>query len=139
MRVVLDTNILISAFVFPGGAPEAVYRLAIERQVDLVTSPSLLSEFGGVLAEKFGWQPAMAGAAVAQVTRIAIVVRPSRTIHVVADDPTDDRVLEAALEGSAEIIVSGNRHLLRLRRWEGVRIVGAADLLEEMGATPDEG
>ena len=138
MRVVLDTNILISAFVFPGGAPEAVYRLGIERKVELVTSPALLSEFGRVLAEKFGWQPAMAEAAVAQVSRIAIVVRPSRTIHVVADDPTDDRVLEAALEGSAEIIVSGDRHLLRLGRWEGVRIVSAPHLLDELSTAPDE-
>lgn len=47
MRAVFDANVLISAFIFPGGAPEAAYRAAIERRVQLVTSPALLAEFGG--------------------------------------------------------------------------------------------
>lgn len=139
MRVVVDTNILISAFVFPGSAREAVYRLVIERKVELVTSPALLAEFGRVLSEKFGWGPAMIEAAVAQVSQIATLVRPSRTDQVVAADPTDDRVLEVAVEGSAEVVVSGNQHLLRLGGWEGVRIVSAPHLLGELGMAPAEG
>jgi putative PIN family toxin of toxin-antitoxin system len=49
VRAVLDTNVLISAFVFPGGTPEAVYRLALEGQLEIGTSRSLLAEFGRVL------------------------------------------------------------------------------------------
>ncbi len=60
MRIVLETDVLISAFVFPGGAPEDVYRLAIERSVDLVTSPPLLAEFGRILSDKFGWESTVA-------------------------------------------------------------------------------
>lgn len=139
MRAVLDTNILISAFVFPGGAPESVFRLAVERRLELVTSPALLAEFGRALADTFGWEPSMAGTAVAQVLRIGAVARPSTTLNVVADDPADDRMLEAAHEGGADIVVSGDRHLQRLGRWEDVRIVTAPNLLAELGVTSGDG
>lgn len=136
MRVVLDTNILISAFVFPGGAPEGVYRSALEGGLVLVTSPALLAEFGRVLPPKFGWEPARAREAVAHVARNTTVVRPTMTLHVVGDDPSDDRVLEAAAAGKADAIVSGDRHLLRLRTWEGIEILRPA-ALERLGAAPD--
>lgn len=135
MRVVLDTNILISAFVFPGGAPEAVYRAALEGRITLITSPALLAEFGRVLSDKFGWDGRMVQEAVAQVARIGEVVRPTAAVRVIADDPPDDRVLEAAVTGDAVTIVSGDRHLLRLGEWRGVRIEKAAPFLERLQIT----
>ena len=135
MRAVLDTNILISAFVFPGGTPETVYRGALEGRFELVTSPPLLAELGRVLGDKFGWEGPMAETAVAQVARIGTVVRPRRTVSVIDEDPADDRVLEAAAEGGADVIVSGDRHLLQLRKWHGIRIVRAKAFLDEVGVT----
>lgn len=137
MRVVLDTNVLISAFVFPGGAPEFVYRAAIGRRVQLVTSPPLLAEFGRVLSEKFDWEPAQVEEGVGQITRIGTVVRPQRRLSVVADDPDDDRALEAAVAGDADAIVSGDRHLLRLGRWEGIPILTVPALLAELDLEPE--
>jgi putative PIN family toxin of toxin-antitoxin system len=133
VRAVLDTNILISAFVFPGGAPETVYRGALAGRYELVTSPSLLAELGRVLGDKFGWEPSVAEAAVTQVARVGTVVRPRERLAVIADDPADDRVLEAATEGGAEVIVSGDRHLLRLSEWRGVEIVRAAAFVGRIG------
>ena len=132
MKAVFDTNILISAFVFPGGVPEALYRAALERRITLITSPPLLAEFGRVLVEKFGWDPVRSEDAVAQVARIGEVVRPAETVEVVAEDPADDRVLEAAAAGHANLIVSGDRHLLNLKAWQGVEIVKAAALQERL-------
>jgi putative PIN family toxin of toxin-antitoxin system len=132
VRVVLDTNILISAFVFPGGAPELLYRAALERRITLITSPTLLAEFGRELSEKFGWDPSRVQEAVAQVARIGDVVRPDETVHVIEDDPADDRVLEAAAAGRAEVIVSGDRHLVRLGEWRGVRVAKAATFLGDL-------
>ena len=131
MRVVLDTNILISAFIFPGGPPEAVYRLVLEGRVELVTSRPLLIELGRVLTEKFDWDSSRADEVVAQVARLAQVVRPTETVREIAADPSDDRVLEAAAEGGAEVIVSGDRHLLRLGTWRAVRIEPAAKFLTQ--------
>lgn len=132
MRVVLDTNVLVSAFVFPGGTPEVVYRLALEGRIELVTSPPLLAEFGRVLTEKFAREVHAVREAVAQVSSVGLVVRPSERLEVITDDPDDDRVLEAAAEGSAESIVSGDRHLLRLGEWSGIRIVSPSVLLIEL-------
>lgn len=132
MKVVLDTNILISAFVFPGGSPEDVFRAALEGRVELVTSPPLLAEFARVLSSKFGWEPAMAQEAVVQVARIGTVVRPKERISEIADDPDDDRVLEAASAGGAEVTVSGDRHLLDLRNWRGIRIERAGPFLRKL-------
>jgi putative PIN family toxin of toxin-antitoxin system len=133
MRIVADTNVLISAFVFPGGPPESVVRAAIEGRLELVTSPALLAEFGRVLTERFGWEPAKVEQAVALVVRHAHVVRPRHRVTVVTDDPSDDRVLEAAAEGRAHIVVSGDRHLLRLRAWNEIRILTPRNLVVELG------
>jgi len=131
LRVVLDTNVLISAFIFPGGAPEAVYRLVLEGRVEAASSITLLAEFGRVLAEKFGWEASRAEEATAQIARIAVLVSPSETVHEIKTDPADDRVLEAAAEAGAAVIISGDRHLLRLGSWRGIRILVPSAFIAE--------
>jgi len=131
VRIVLDTNVLISAFVFPGGAPELVYRLVLEERVELVTTPALLAEFARILTTKFAWDGDAAEEAVRQVARVARVVEPSEPIHEIKADPPDDRVLEAAVAGKAEAIVSGDRHVLRLGRCRDVRILKPAEFLSD--------
>jgi len=134
MRAILDTNVLISAYVFPGGRPEAVYRLALEGQLEIGTSRTLLAELGRVLGQKFGWMPDRVEAAVAQVARIAAVVEPGETVRVVTADPADDRVLEAARAFGAAVIVSGDRHLLDLGTWSGIEIISPAELIARRSA-----
>jgi uncharacterized protein len=133
VKVVVDTNVLISALVFPGGVPEQVYRLAIEGGITLVTSPPLLAELGRVLTEKFGWQDVYLRAALAQIVRIGEIVEPVERVSVIADDPDDDRVLEAAQTAGAAVIVSGDRHLLSLGRWEEIAILSPAEFLATLG------
>jgi len=134
MRAILDTNVLISAYIFPGGRPEAVYRLALEGQLEIGTSRTLLAELGRVLGQKFGWMPDRVEAAVAQVARIAAVVEPGETVRVVTADPADDRVLEAARAFGADVIVSGDRHLLDLGTWSGIEIISPAELIARRSA-----
>ncbi len=134
MKAILDTNVLISAYVFPGGTPEAVYRLALERRLEIGTSLPLLAEFGRVLGDKFGWTPDRVEAAVGQVARIASVVEPGETVRVVKADPTDDRALEAARAFDTEVIVSGDRHLLDLGVWNQIDIVSPAELITRWDA-----
>lgn len=136
MKVVFDTNVLISAFIFPGGAPEAAFRLVLEGHVELITTPPLLSELARVLTDKFGWDVSRAQEAVGLVIRAATVVTPTRAIAEILEDPSDDRVLEAAQEGAVDLIVSGDKHLLKLRTWEGVRIVDPSALKDEFGQLP---
>jgi uncharacterized protein len=131
VRVVADTNVLVSALIFPGGPPETFYRLALEGRIDLVTSRPLLTELGRVLTEKFGWQPEQAEQAVAQVIRLAELVDPDEAISEIRADPADNRVLEAATAGNAAAIVSGDQHLLALGAWRGISIQTPAGFVAE--------
>jgi len=134
MKAILDTNVLISAYVFPGGRPEVVYRLALEGRLEIGTSRTLLAELGRVLGQKFGWIPDRVEAAVAQMTRIAAVVEPSEVVQVIRADPLDDRVLEAARAFDADVIVSGDRHLLDLGTWSEIEIISPAEFIVRWNA-----
>ncbi len=131
MKVVVDTNVLVSALVFPGGVPEQVYRLAIEGRITLVTSPPLLAELGRVLTEKFAWQDDHVRAALTQIVRIGEIVEPDERVSVIVADPDDDRVLEVASASGATLIVSGDRHVLGLGRWGEVAILDPAGFLAD--------
>jgi putative PIN family toxin of toxin-antitoxin system len=129
LKVVADTNVLVSALIFPGGAPETVYRLALEGRIELITSRPLLVELGRVLTAKFGWDAVSAEEAVAELIRIAHLVEPQQPIAEIESDSTDNRVLEAASAGGADAIVSGDRHLLALGSWRGIAIEAPASFL----------
>jgi uncharacterized protein len=129
VRLVVDTNVLVSALIFPGGAPEGVYRLALEGRVELVTSRPLLAELGRVLTAKFGWAPERSEAEIAELVQVAEIVAPQHKLAEIEADPADNRVLEAATEGRAEAIVSGDRHLLALEQWRGVVVQTPAAFL----------
>ena len=132
MRVVADTNVLVSALIFPGGSPEAVYRLVLERRMELVSSRPLLAELARVLTDKFGWKPDRAEEAVAQLVRLAEIVEPTEAVSEIEADPADNRVLEAAAEAGADAIVSGDRHLLALGSWHGISIETPASFLADL-------
>jgi uncharacterized protein len=128
MRVVFDTNVFISAFVTPASQGERAFLLAHQRRFDLYTSVSILTETAGRLRRKFDQDEDDIRQALRQISRVAVVVKPSRTITVVADK-ADNRILECAIEAGADLVVTGDRHLLRLRQFEGIPIVRLADFL----------
>jgi len=128
MRVVFDTNIFISAFITAGGRGEADYLKAVNGEVELVTSVPILTELAAKLRGKFHWEDDQIKAAVRHVAAVAAVVKPVERLAVLADEP-DNRILECALESRAELIVTGDRHLLELARYEGTDIVSLAAFL----------
>jgi putative PIN family toxin of toxin-antitoxin system len=91
-RVVLDTNVYISAYGF-GGLPARLLRAAILSEFALVTSPALLAEVGRVLSDRLEFDSERTEATIMQIARIATIVRPTERLSVVADE-SDDRVLE---------------------------------------------
>lgn len=133
--VVLDTNVLVSAFGWEG--PERrLYRLARDGSLRAASSPELLTELERVLSyPKFGLNTAEIDAITREVNSTSSVVAPNRKIQAVPEDPSDDRVLECAVAADAEWIVSGDQHLLALESFEGIPIVGTATLLERLGRT----
>lgn len=126
-RVVLDTSVYISAYGF-GGRPAEVLRAAITGEYALLTSPAVLAEVADKLYTVLGFDDEHVRAAIMQLSRIAEVVRPEARLTVVSDDP-DNRILECATEGAADVTVSGDHHLLDLGAYHGIRIIRPADML----------
>ena len=124
LRVVLDTNVYISAFTRSRGASFQTWIAARDRRYHLLTSPPIIQEIAGVLRrQKFHTRDQDIAALVKQIARVAEIILPALTLEVIQEDPPDNRILECAVEGRANLIVSGNKHLKRLKDFEGIPIV----------------
>jgi putative PIN family toxin of toxin-antitoxin system len=132
IRVTVDTNVLVSATVFPRGKPFQLLDLAREGKVELAVSDAILNEVADVLARKFHLPPEDVAEARRRLQANAINVAPIVKLEVIKEDPADNRILECALSAGSEYIVSGDKDLLRLKRYETISIVTVADFLALM-------
>ena len=114
--VAADTNVLVSAIQF-GGKPKQLLDLAVDGHVDLAISEAILEETLRVLKDKFQRTPEELRETDKQLRVLGRVVTPTESINAVDVDPSDNRVLECAVAGDAENIVSGDKHLLALGRF----------------------
>lgn len=132
MRLVLDTNTVVSGLLWDK-APSHLIRVGLDKRVELFTSQALILELEDVLPRrKFGRRVAASGFTIAElVARYALLapVMVPAVIARVSADPDDDHVLACALGAQADLIVSGDRHLLDLKAYQGIPIVSAAEAL----------
>ena len=122
MRVVFDTNILVSALVFPGGQGDAALRRIIDGMDQLVMSKAILDELLEVLGRKFARDAEELAHVALFVFELAMVVAPKRRLRVVKDDP-DNRILECAIAGRAEAIMTGDKALIALKNFKNIPVV----------------
>ena len=129
MRVVLDTNVIISGLNFPGNE-RLVLELALRGRFELCLSPFILNEASGVLRRKFDWDATRASQAVSALSAAATIIEPQRLPEEIAGGHADNRVLECAAAASADYLVTGDRrHLLPIGEFRGARIVNARSFL----------
>ena len=126
LRVVLDTNVYISAFSYQYGAPFGTWLQAIEGRYALLISPPIVAEIAGVLRRKLLWHDARIIRVVKFISRVAEIVTPKAPLRVIEDE-ADNRILECAITGRADLIVSGDRHLSRLKSFRGIGIIRPVD------------
>ena len=122
MKVVFDSNILVSALVFPGGRGEAALARIVDERDQLILSKAILDETLGVLARKFARDPEELARVAVFLNDLCRTVKPRHQLEVLEDDP-DNRVLECAVSGRADAIVTGDKALLALGNYRGVRIL----------------
>jgi putative PIN family toxin of toxin-antitoxin system len=127
-KAVFDTNVYISALITPGKQAEKAWLLAVERQWEVYTSVAILTETAAILRGKFRWEDEWIKRALRYIARIAKVIKPNIRLAILRDDP-DNRILECAKHAGAEVIVTGDRHLLALSSFEGISIMTLADFL----------
>lgn len=133
LRIVVDSNIIISGFLF-GGNPARVLGSVVEGVAQCFTSLPILDEVRGVLQRpKFGLSAEQALAFVDEFHLLCHVVDPHNKVQAIVDDPKDNMVLECADAAKADVIVSGDTHLLDLKQWGSVRLVSPADFIKEVG------
>jgi len=130
VRVVFDTNIFVSALILPGGRAEAALAHVIAGTDRLILSKPILDELLGVLARKFSRDREELARLAVWLAELAEWVRPTRRLSVAAEE-ADNRILECALAGRAEVIVTGDQGLLQLGSCEGIRIVTLKEYLSK--------
>lgn len=128
MRVVFDTNIFVSAFVFPGSRADAAVRRVLDGEDELVISRAIIDELLTVLARKFARDADELGRVAVFLADLGVVVRPRGRVKILSDE-ADNRILECARTGHADVIVTGDRAMLALGHYQDIEIKSLRDYL----------
>ncbi|MBU2633941.1 MAG: putative toxin-antitoxin system toxin component, PIN family [Nanoarchaeota archaeon] len=129
-RVVLDTNILISAFGW-GGNPKQIFNEIIKGNLNLIISSKQFEELSKVLDyPKFDFSEEQKTRFKSLILEISIFVYPKEKVNIIKEDPSDNIFLETAITGKVDFIITGNNHLLKLKEFKGVKIVTPKEFLE---------
>ncbi|HET6513864.1 MAG TPA: putative toxin-antitoxin system toxin component, PIN family [Thermodesulfovibrionales bacterium] len=128
MRVVFDSNIFISALTLPGGKGDAAVLRVIDGKDTLIISREIIDEVLTVLAKKFSKDAEALSRVAVNLVGIGEIVRPSEWLKVF-DGDSDNRILECAVAGNAEAIVTGDKAMLMLRKYRHVRIISLTGFL----------
>jgi putative PIN family toxin of toxin-antitoxin system len=129
IRITPDSNILISAIVFGGKAGELL-ELSLRGEIELVISPEISVETIGVLRDKCRFSDERVLDAWERIRDACTVIPHAlQALNVVTDDPDDDRVIECAVAGNVDAIITGDKHLLRLERFKNIEITRLTDFL----------
>ena len=131
-RIVLDSNVIISAFLF-GGQPARILDHVLDGSVQCFASLAILDEIRDVLHRpKFGLSSERALTLIEELHNLCRVVTPTIRVRAIHADPDDNRVLECALAADVDTIVSGDSHLLDLGQWQGIRVLSPAEFIREI-------
>lgn len=139
MRVVIDTNVLISGLISPGGSPAKVVDSWIEGVVEVAVSSPIVSEYlGALLRPRFERIGSTVDRQEAIERHIGLpntmIVVPGVRVSCVSQDQSDDRFLECAKAARSDLIISGDDHLLALGAFDGIPIVNARRFIEMLDA-----
>jgi len=130
-RVTFDTNIFVSAFEF-GGKPEKLLQMAMDGEIEVAVSQPIVNETVRVLREKFNWSPVELDRVLSVIRLCTKWVSPTQNIDAVPTDADDNRVVECAVASGSEAIITGDKDLLRLGQYEGIRMMRVGEFLERL-------
>ena len=139
-RIVVDTNVIISSVLTPGGKSDQLCESVFDGQLQLILSNAILRETRRVfsyhkiqkLLNKRGVTSELIEDFLIKLIRISTLVAPKNVPDIIKEDPADNAILAAAFAGQAGFIVSGDQHLRALKEYQGIKILSPADFLEEI-------
>lgn len=131
MRVVVDTNVLISAIFFKG-KPDVILEAWRTRKLEIILSADILNEYSKVMERLSLKFPSVESSGILSIlTSGCRIVEPEVIENQVCDDPDDDKFLAAAIGGATKIIISGDKHLLDVNGYSGIEILRPAEFIEQ--------
>lgn len=123
MRIVLDTNVYISAALTGGFAEDIIRVAATTYQLTAVISEEILTELQQKLQDKFNWSSENVDRFLTRIRKIAEIVEIDIKINNITRDPDDNKILECAIAGNADLIVSSDQDLIKLKNFKGIGII----------------
>ncbi len=137
MKVVVDTNVIVSGFLSPTSYTATIIRLCMKNAFQILVSKAILNEYEKVLAyPHLGVATCERQQFIALLKKAAYSVTPTQNIAVVRD-PSDNKFLECAVAGQADYLVSSDPDLLDLREYQGIHILSPAAFLEQVQHEPE--
>jgi len=130
-KAVFDTNVYLSAILF-GSKPRQLLLLALRGKFSLIISPAILLEIAQKLATKFRWSEERIQVVIKAIADIAQIVNPKEKVLVVKDDPSDNKIIEAALAGGAKFIITGDHHLLKIGSYRKIKILTPSEYFKKL-------
>ncbi len=129
LRVVIDTNVYLSAILF-GGKPEEIIDLAREGEIEVFISKPILVEIERILKEKFNQPETRIQQIILDVKSITTFTNPKITINEIKEFEADNRILECAVQGKVDYLITGDaKHLQPLKEYKGIKVLSPADFL----------
>jgi len=137
-RIVIDTNILVSAILTSKGNPAKILKLVLEGKLNLIISPAILEETQRVLRyprlvklmKKNKITRKEVYDFLDKMSKVAVITPGQLDIDAIPDDPADNKILACGLEGEADYLISGNHHLTDLKIFQGIKIVHTSTFLK---------
>lgn len=121
LRIVFDSNVYVSALLFKG-MPGKVLNMAMKNEIILITSDKIITETVRILKEKFKWPVHNIDKFIRRLSAISENTRPFIRLSIVKEKESDNRILECAVSGDANLIVTGDKHLFRLKKYKNIPI-----------------
>ncbi|MDA2922687.1 putative toxin-antitoxin system toxin component, PIN family [Patescibacteria group bacterium AH-259-L07] len=134
MKVILDTNIYISAILFDREC-EKVIRLLKEHGSEILISDFILKEIEFVLRKKFHWSEQEIRLTLYDIETKTTVIDTHSNIHIIKQKMSDNKILECAVDGKADLIISGDtKHIQPLKKFKGIPIVSPGEFIKAVNS-----
>ena len=131
MKVTVDTNFLISATQWDYSVAHKLLKKFILSDAEIFTTQDILDETAEVLERDFEYSKDECKNIIKKILLFAKLIEPKQKVDVIKDDPDDNKVIECAIESSSEYIVTYDRHLLKLKEYNGINIIKPEEILKE--------
>jgi len=130
LKVVIDTNVFVSGVTFKG-KPREVLDLIWRGDIEVSISSFILKELEETLKKDFGWDRNQITHTIEKIKAKTILIQPKNKVSVIKEKDDDNRILECAIEGKVQYLISGDRkHLLPLKEYQGTKILSPSEFLK---------